>query len=57
VHNTIFTEFWKIDNHDTKVSYVSNLMTSKPTAVRIKRKIESNRTRDVTFIVSILMVN
>jgi hypothetical protein len=38
VRNTIFTEFWKTDNHDTKVAYVA------PTTVRRKRKIESNRT-------------
>jgi hypothetical protein len=39
------------------VAYVANLKTSKPTVVRRRRKIESNRTRDVTFIVSKLMVN
>jgi hypothetical protein len=32
------------------VVYVTNLITSKPTVVRRKRKIESNRTRDVTYV-------
>jgi hypothetical protein len=50
VCNTIFTEFWKIDNRDTKVSYVTNLIISKSTVFRRKRKIESNRTRDVTYV-------
>jgi hypothetical protein len=50
VCNIIFTEFWKIDNHDTKMAYVANLITSKPTVVRRKRRIESNRTRDIAYV-------
>jgi hypothetical protein len=55
VRNTIFTEFWKIYNHDTKVAYVANLITSKPTVVRRERRIELEML--LAFIVSKLMVN